>query len=245
VGEQRHSRTNRRKGRAVSTPTRRDLGVLHALGRMKLLSTRQIRTLFGWSQSTTNKRMRRLYDGGLASCFVPKLAGENVYGLARRGREALESSGFTAGGVNLQVMTRLGKTNLAHLGLVNDYWIWLATSVSDRTLIHFYPEAELRADSTSGLCPDAVFVLKDERGQAIYYALEADLGTEPARVLQGKIRKYQTAAISNYPVCEMPVQGVVFVTRTERRRAAIEELVRAAGARNLVYVTRMQSCEEF
>jgi hypothetical protein len=77
----------------------------------------------------------------------------------------------------------------------------------------------------------------NSEGKVTYSALEADLGTESLPVLKGKIRKYQTTLSANQRVCGMPVCGVVFVTRSGRRRDKIEELFTGTETKRIVVVT--------
>lgn len=244
MGSVRISRTKRRTRRSLR-PTKRDLGVLHALGRMKLLSTRQLMALFSWSRSTINKRMRRLYDAGLVSCFAPQLGGENSYGLSRNGRDALIEAGHESEDMRYQVMTRLGRTNLKHLGLINDFWILLATKGLEdgRKLARFYPEWEIRPASTSGLCPDAIFALRNSEGRVTHDALEADLGTEARSVLQSKIKRYRAVLTVRQHICGLPVQGAVFASTNSAQSRRISRIIDDLDASAYARAVNLEQCE--
>ncbi|MFO0713959.1 MAG: replication-relaxation family protein [Sandaracinus sp.] len=67
---------------------KRDIAILYAIGRCKVLRTRDIARLFG-SRATANDRLRKLFVAKLIDCHVPNLAGDNLYTLTERGRQVV------------------------------------------------------------------------------------------------------------------------------------------------------------
>jgi len=183
-------RTLRRLAPAPLRVTERDSALLEALGRMKHAATRQLaRLAFGQSRSAANKRLRRLLDAGLIRAWVPRLDGENVYGLTPRGARLL---GEPPAGTSAWPTPRGLDGNLQHLLELGSVRIALAVTLAEAGLVLEWWRSywELQVCFRESVIPDALFrVTWGGRGQV--FALELDRTTPAAQAFVRRILRYE------------------------------------------------------
>ncbi len=208
----------------------RDVDVLLALAKMRVLRTSDVAALYFRAKGTAQKRLRRLFDAGLVRAIVADLAFENRYALTSAGHAALAEALGDANVPAWRSAPRVDRRNARHLELLNRYRIALALGCArlGLELRRFVPEWDLRSgEPEASLIPDAVFVIFGESGQASF-ALEIDTGTEPSGTVMRKLERYDAAAAMRRSVGGSVAPSVVIVTATPRRART---LARALAAR--------------
>ena len=214
----RASRTKREPWRGARLWSR-DLDVLLALARMRLLSTSQLTRLFFRARGTCQKRMRKLFDAGLVRPIVTDLASENRYALTRLGHEFLVEAAEGAPVPTFRSPPRVDRRGLVHHDLLNDVRISLALCAAENgvKLVKFAPDWDLRAIApTAPIVPDAIIVLEHAK-QSWHLALEIDTGTESASVFGRKLSRYCKASDDGQLVSGTRDPLILVVTHTERR----------------------------
>lgn len=237
------SRTSRRTRRPRGTPRLkpRDVDVLFALAKMRLLKTSAISDLFFSAKGTAQKRLRKLFDAGLVRAVVTDLASENRYALTALGHAlVVEAMGDEAVPALLPV-PRVDGRRLTHLDLLNGLRIVLARAAPSEglTLERFQPEWELRAeDPHAAIVPDAIFTITDGR-RAVTLALEVDVGTEPPHVVLRKLDRYASARIQRRPVFGVQNLVPLIFVPSPRRARSIARAVRRDHPEIAIAVARL------
>jgi Replication-relaxation len=229
VTRTRRSERNPSAARLQMTP--RDEAILRAVGEMKFARADQIgRLFFNRHCSTVRNRLRRLVDAGLIKAWVTALAEPNLYSLTSRGLAALAVG--EPEDAPLCVPRRLdGKVR--HLGAINDFRVNLALALERARdgRLRWRSEWQYRGSGKLCLIPDALFLLPIGT-RAVSFALEMDLGGEPAqKVFAAKIRKY--AAFG-----ERPDFILVVTTYTRRLLALVDAAGHEPGGADFLFTVR-------
>jgi hypothetical protein len=231
AARERTSRRERIKGRNVRLKER-DVDILLALAKMRLLRTSDLARLYFGAVGTAQKRLRKLYDAGLVRAVVLDLAAENRYALTRLGHALLEEALEGEEAPPFRRMPRIDGRSLGHLDLLNRYRIALATSASEVgvELRSFLPEWELRAkEPLAELVPDALVALTHE-GRVVELALEVDTASEPPQTVVRKIERYATAKLTKRSVCGARSPIPFVITTTPRRARSLARALREVRA---------------
>lgn len=208
--------------------TERDVSILYALGRCRVLRTREIARLFFGSRATTSDRLRKLFVAGLVTCHVRELATDNLYVLSPKGRAVVvEQLGVEAR--ELAVVRAL-PARLDHLLAINAVRILFTAATRDGAsvrLVSLRAEWELARERHAGLLgvlPDLVLEL-EERGRGVALAVEADTGTEAPTVVAKKLMRYEAYRRSRLPLYGLDVGAVVLAAPSERRLKSLARAV--------------------
>lgn len=211
MGE-RLARHERRKEGVPFLMTARDLELLRALNRYRLLKTSQVRRLLfaaTFDLQVARRRLKLLYQNGYVERVTPLLlpgkgSAEEVYELARAGEEVLQSLGDEVVSFASDEVKRLF---VEHTLAVSEFRLKLELGLRGHPVVElerFTPDCELKRQLRRGgvhplrgeglvLFPDAVIILRGkgelaaERG---LYFLEVDMGSESLKVLQEKAAAY-------------------------------------------------------
>lgn len=222
----RASRRERVAGRGARL-RQRDLDILLAIAKMRLLSTADISRLFFSAKGTCQKRMRKLFDAKLVQAVVSDLAAENRYALTPLGHALLVEALGEESVPPWRRCPRADGRKLAHLSLLNRYRIALAcgAAAAGVSLDRFVPEWELRAAAARApIIPDAIAILSsDEAGIAL--AVEVDTGSEPPRTVAKKVEAYVTAAVRREAVFGSIAPTVLIVAATVRRARSVARAI--------------------
>lgn len=208
---ERLARHCRRKEGVPFLMTARDLEVLRALSRYRLLRTSQVKRLLfpDTSLQVPRRRLKLMYQNGFTERVTPLLlpgkgSAEEVYELAQAGEEMLRSLGDEL--VSF-ASDELKRVFVDHTLAISEFRLKLELGLRGHPLVElerFTPDCELRRQLRQGvpnplrngesvLYPDAVIVLhgKNERAsERGLYFLEIDMGSEPLKVLHGKAGAY-------------------------------------------------------
>ena len=214
----------------------RDPMILYAIGRSKLLTTRDVATLAFGSRETARDRLRKLHCAGLVRAHVRDLAKDNVYSLTARGRDLVVDH-LDVDPAELTVARGLPR-QLDHLLGVNRMRVCLTAAsrlLPYAPLRAFVAEWELgvrRRSEAVELVPDALVKLADKDGRRHFVALEVDLGTEnPSYVAAHKLRMYEKHLLVGTPVCGVDIELVVLVAPGARRLRSLAKAIGRAGLR--------------
>lgn len=236
----RTSRRVRRK-RGVPQLRSRDVDILLALAKMRLLRTSDIARLFFSATGTAQKRLRRLFDAGLVRAFVPELAAENRYALTALGHALLVEAAGDDDVPPLLPTPRVDSRRLTHLDMLNGFRIVLARSAPDlgASLNRFRPEWELRAeDPHAAIVPDALLTL-DEFGKRYVVALEVDVGTESPQLVLKKLERYAAARIQRRAIFGVSQVAPLILVQTTRRARAIARIAKTSHPEIAIGVARV------
>lgn len=187
----------------------RDLDVLEAVHRFRILSQKQIQLLFFGSRETAKYRLQFLFDKGyLERKFLPPTQGMGrtpiLYILDRRGAEALRAE---RGYEDIRFYSSskdVGEYFLKHTLAINDFMValTLACRIHGFTFESWQTENEVKADydrvsikSETGkredmpILPDAIFsfIAFNKRNRCM---LELDRGMEKTETFTKKVRAY-------------------------------------------------------
>ena len=190
-GARRRHRRDARRDTHGTVAGDRDLAILEALAKMRVLSTAQLCRLYFPSRSATNKRMRRLFDAGLVKVWVDALANENRYSLDVAGARCLaRAHGDPA--VRHGVVRGL-PGDLEHMSLINDIRIGFAVgcrSISAE-LLWWESDWSLRRGQSRDVVPDALFevAIQKKRSRCV---LEVDNAMKSPRRFLLKILRYHS-----------------------------------------------------
>ncbi|MCC6527990.1 MAG: replication-relaxation family protein [Polyangiaceae bacterium] len=234
----------RRASRRLRVPCRsrrvrlreRDLDILLALAKMRLLRTSDLAALYFEAKGTCQKRMRKLYDAGLVRAVVTDLAAENRYVLTGLGHEFVARALPEGAVPPYRPAPRVDGRSVAHLDLLNRYRIALARGAAEDCveLSSFLPEWELRArEPHAPLVPDAAVRL-GYAGAGLQLALEVDVGTEPPTLVLKKVERYEAAALQGHAVCGLLRPVVLFVASSARRARSISRAVGPISSRRVL-----------
>lgn len=221
-----------RRAQGRTRVTRRDLEVLLFIGRAQPVVTSQVEMVLGSSTAIARRRLRVLRDHGLVRVEVPEMAGQNVYLVTEKGREALLDA-VGAEAERVRVLRGVGRQLDHHLPSVSMYAALLIATRSSRTLRleDYEMERDIRArlgvHGKNQFVSDATAVLSTDEGARFSVAIEVDLGTEknPDWVMEVKGRAYTQAHESGRPLSGAGTWAVLFLVPSERRML---RLVRAA-----------------
>jgi len=211
----------------------RDLDILLALAKMRLLRTSEVARLFFSAIGTCQKRLRRLFDAGLVRAIVTGIADENRFALTRLGHvllcEALREEDIPP----YRAAPRTDGRSVEHLDMLNRYRIGpaLGLRASGLVLGSFVPDWELRArDPVAALVPDALTTILDPstRNTGVV-AVEVDNNTETPSIVLKKVVRYRERRALGQTVFGVVPDVVVFVVRTERRARTLARQLHAAG----------------
>jgi len=231
----RSSRRRRVRGRGARLVDR-DIDILLALLKMRLLRTTDISSLYFSAVGTCQKRLRKLFDAGLVRSIVTDLAQENRYGLTPLGHRLLEEALPDGAVPAYRPAPRVDSRGAAHLDLMNQYRIALARAAPEHgvKLVRFTPEWELRsAEPLAKLIPDAAVVLAVDR-RRIEVALEIDIGTESPSVVAKKVMRYQAARLQDRRVCGVRFPVVLIIARTPGRARSLARALLPINARGVL-----------
>lgn len=242
-------RRERRDGWAAAAKvvlTERDVAILYAVGRSRVLRTRDVARLFFGSRGTTNDRLRKLFVTGYLRSHLRALADDNLYTLTEKGRQAVVGRTDAEPG-DLPVPRAL-PARLDHLLGINEMRVLFTLATRDEgapfTLVSFRPEWELAAERHAGLLgvlPDAMLELEDVRGGRHVAALEVDLGTEAPTVVAKKVSRYEAYARAGQPLYGADVRTVLIVAPGVRR---VRSLARAVAGTARVVTVRLANALE-
>lgn len=215
----------------------RDLDILLALAKMRLLRTSDLARLFFRAVATCQKRLRKLYDAELIRAVMTDLAAENRYALAPLGHALLVEELGESAVPKWRPSPRTDGRRLAHLDLLNRYRVALAKEAPRLgvELARFVPEWELRAaDPKAPIIPDALVALLLPAGR-LTLAIEVDTGSETPAAVAKKARAYREASTMRRSVFGAVAPGILFVTSSTRRaRSAARALCRAKLGRGVL-----------
>lgn len=231
----RTSRRTRRRNRALRL-RERDLEVLLALAKMRLLRTGEIARLFFGAVGTAQKRLRKLYDGGLIRALVTDLAAENRYAITPIGHALLARALPQEGIPAFRAAPRVDGRSMAHLDLLNSYRIALASAAPAASvdLLQFTPEWELRSrEPSAAIVPDAVFRLR-HGSRVIAIALEVDAATEPPMTVVRKMERYQAHALERRPVGGLREPRVLLIVPSRRRARSLARALEGGFEQTLI-----------
>lgn len=233
----RTSRRRRNTTRAIRL-RERDIDILLALGKMRLLRTSDLSRLFFDAVGTCQKRLRKLFDAGLVRAVVTELAAENRFALTRLGHDLLARALDEDEVPAWRPAPRVDGRSVAHLDLLNRYRIALAceTPKFGVRLVRFVPEWDIRAtDPSAPIVPDALVVIATGQTTATL-ALEIDTGTEPASTVAKKIDAYDRAELARTPVFGVVAPKILIVTSTARRARSVARAIAHAPAGPTVWL---------
>ncbi|MGH7489863.1 MAG: replication-relaxation family protein, partial [bacterium] len=198
----RASRRHRRAEKCALRLTKRDPWILEDLAKMRFATTGQLARLhFGESRSAANKRLRRLLDAGLVRVWVPRLDGENIYGLASPGMRLLGESDPRE-----RSAPRGLDGNIAHLLAVNSVRVAIAVTIGElgAELDWWRSYWELDACFKEPVIPDALFRVRvADRHQV--FALELDRTTPAPKAFLRRILNYEAMGGRGYGVSELAI----------------------------------------
>lgn len=225
-------RDKRTRGRGIRLRGR-DIDMLHALAKMRLLRTSALARLFFAAKATCQKRLRKLFDAGLIRTVVTGIAEENRFCLTRLGHALLVETVTPAVVPAYRAPPRAEHRSVQHLDLLNEYRIALALGVGTVALElrSFIPDWELRSrDPQAGLVPDAIFALSPTtlRAQTVL-ALEVDTGSETPNVVAKKVLRYRERHALGQGTFGVVPQAVLLLLKTERRARSLARQIAALG----------------
>lgn len=232
-------RRERRDGWAAKASVRinpeRDPTICYAIGRSKVLPTRDIALMSFGSRETCRDRLRKLHCAGYVRAHVRELAADNLYTLTERGRDLVVEH-LDADAAELVVVKTLPK-QLEHLLGVNRMRVCL--TVASRALAHeplraFVPDWELQATRHAaliGLVPDAIAKLADVAGRRRFVAIEVDTGSENPSYVARKIVAYEQHMLGGLPIYGTQIERVVVVAPGLRRLRSLARAMVVAGVR--------------
>jgi hypothetical protein len=179
--------------------TKRDPWILEDLGKMRFAKTGQLARLhFGSSRCAANKRMRRLFDAGFIRAWVPRLDGENIYGLTPRGARLL---GDPVSGGSAWPTPRGLDGNLEHLLALGSVRVALAVTLgeSGAELVWWRSYWEIQPQFKEPVIPDALFQVRWKSGHAVF-ALELDRTTPAPQAFARRILNYEAMGGAGFGV---------------------------------------------
>lgn len=205
----------------------RDVEVLLAVAKMRLVRTTELTRLFFSAKGTCQKRLRKLYDAGLLRVVVTDLASENRYAITRLGHTFLENAIEPGDVPTFRPPPRVDGRAVLHLDLLNAYRVGLATGAEQHgvKLVRFRPDWELRAeDPRAPLVPDALASLKTT-GRELGLAVEVDVCTEALHIIRHKLVRYAEIHANRTTLFGMKIDVLLFVVATQRRARSIAKLL--------------------
>lgn len=235
VDAHRASRRSRAPDRGFRVQSR-DVDVLMALAKMRLLRTSDLTRLFFDAKGTCQKRMRKLFDEGLVRAIVTEVSDENRYALTPMGHT------FLAEAIDDDVprwrpAPKVKGRELTHLDLLNGYRIALALGAAKTggSIVRFTPEWDLRSQTPQAdLIPDAAVVLDLPGGRRVEVALEIDAGTIAPSLVAKRVAKYEARRMMRTPVFGLAAPVVFLVAVTSRRARSLARALRGSTGTGVV-----------
>lgn len=237
-GKQRRASRRKRVPQRGARLRDRDIDILLALAKMRLLRTSDLGRLFFDSIGTCQKRMRKLYDAGLVRAIVTELAAENRYALSRLGyallEEAIDEDELPA----WRPAPRTDGRSIAHLDLLNRFRIALACEAPrfEGKLVRFVPEWDLRAGQPRAqIIPDAIAIVSTSAGH-LTLAVEVDTGSEAPAAVAKKVRAYEQAELMRQAVFGAVAPNIVILTPSPRRARSVAKSIAQVGGGRRVWI---------
>lgn len=249
MGEIRRSRSSR-PARGQYHLTSRDYEILYAIGRMKVATTAQLRTLFfNGGKTTTVRRLAKLFAMKCIATHVLSLNDTAYYTLTARGRDLLDAQHRDGDDVDdLHVVARLDRVD-HHLVALNDIRVGLALAARRRPDVEvafFLADHDLRAHAaregrtSPGYIPDALVELVVAGGGRQGLVVEYDAGTEHARQFAPKVETLRTLFERGLPVWGLQNWRPVVVAETPARLRTLASVIVAGGGGDL-WVAALQA----
>jgi hypothetical protein len=242
-------------------PSARDIQIVLAVYRYRVLRQDQLYRLFFASPSTGKQVLRRLFHQGyLARKFIDQMMNATYYILDTRGvellraQEGLEDFSWYASNKNLKTEF------LEHTCAINDVRITIAKTapLQGLELLKWVGESELKADydrvtirTASGkqqavsLIPDGYFALQTPKGIAHIF-LELDRGTTTSKRFRQKIVAYQTYHQTGGYERRYGAKNyrVMTVTTSEKRLQTLKAATEDVNGRDRFWFTTLQAVTE-
>jgi Replication-relaxation len=219
--------------------SRRDGAILADLGRVRLLSGRQLERLHFQTITTPNARgsarrrsLSRLVDTGLVVTLLRRVGGERagsaglVYTLDARGHRLLDGHADPANR-RIRRPWSIGWPFVQHSLDVAELYVRLREreAAGQLRLLQFATEPACWYGTAHGtLKPDAWAVYETSEWEEHWW-LEVDRGTESLPTLTRKLRQYIDFAASGEPGPLGVIPRVLLLVTSAARRAAAERLI--------------------
>lgn len=216
----------------------RDVEILLAIAKMRLVRTTEISRLFFEAKGTAQKRLRKLFDAGLIRAIVADLASENRFAITRLGHAFLEGALDSDEVPPYRNPPKSDGRSLVHLDLLNAYRVGLAVGAREHgvELQRFRTDWELRSSAPhAALVPDALISIA-VGGKSLGLALEVDVGTEALSVVRRKLVRYAELHARNSLLFAMRVDALVFVVEGRRRARSIASLLNGSTAASATFI---------
>lgn len=235
----------------------RDINIIHLVHDYRFLDSGQITALIGSSYQTTIRRLRKLYHHAFLDrpksqaylgWFKPR---EMVYALDDKGAEVLVEK---AGLPREEVTGRWGRKNkevkyryMEHTLMISRFRATLTLALRDRAeskLLFWERESRDLRDKVYfleggkkrrlSIAPDGYFCIED-KGDLMYFFLEADRGTMTNKRFLRKMRGYWKWWKQGKHKKTFGIEAfrVLTVTYSERRKKNLRETTQAADDRNI------------
>lgn len=245
MGAIRRSRNVRPKVDAVRL-TERDSEILHAVGRMKVVTSHELAALFFGDRSTASRRLARLVGAGLLKVRLLDLNHPNLYVLTRKGFDLLVAEGTDPDALHLGAVRR--GEGLEHLLRLND--VRVALELEARThpgvaLDVFLADHDLRRAAGANpraYIPDALVRLRrPPPAFALGLAIEVDLGTEAPSVV-ATTKGAETFALAKHrtPLWGLDRWRIIFVAPSEKRLRSVARALHEAGVGSFWFGSDME-----
>lgn len=212
--------------------TARDLGILRAIGRMKVATTHQIVLIFALLSSVASRRLAKLVALGCLAVAVADMNAPNLYFLTEAGRVLLADAGMDEGDLHVaRPVPRLDP----HLRALNDLRVALTVAQRRRNDVLttlFLADHDLRrADGSNAYIPDAVVVIEEEGAGPVRLLIEVDLGGERASQFASKIETTVALARAGRAVWGLPHpwRPVLLAPTVQRLRTLAGQITRGGG----------------
>jgi predicted transcriptional regulator len=205
----------------------RDVDIVLAIAKMRLVRTTEIARLFFEAKGTAQKRLRKLFDAGLVRAVVTDLASENRFAITRLGHALLEEALDAEEVPAFRTPPKADGRSLLHLDLLNAYRVGLALGAREPSieLLRFRTDWELMAENPqSRLVPDALVSL-GVGDRLFHLAVEVDTGTEALHLVRSKLGRYSELYATQRALFGVRIDALLFVVKTRRRARSIAKLV--------------------
>lgn len=199
----------------------RDQELLSALARLRVARTSALVRLClgGIRRDTAARRLRRLFDAGFLAVRSSEATQESLYVLGPKGRQFVRGEG--------EAEPSVPRGSLEHHLAIVETWVSLATLELPGVALQLArADWELRTEFGGGLpiVPD-LFAVLDVPAGPVALAVEVDLGTEPLKVLRGKLAMYSQLALSRQGLFGWPQFGLCIALRGAGRIPFLRDLL--------------------
>ena len=242
---ERAKRHERRDNPPNITLRPRDIDVVSAVYKYRVLSQHQLERLFFPSKDRAQQRLRLLYDHAyLDRCWEPQRVGDtgrtpNLYVLDRKGADLLRAERPELAVVWHHSYKNPSGEHLKHLLPLNEFMVIvrLAARLRGYTVHEWQTEAELKANpervrvqTARGhrrdvtVIPDSFFTIKHEH-YAYPFLVEQDGNTQTSKVIKQKVRMYHAYYATGKYTERFQYSSfrVLFVTGTMRRLDSLKQ----------------------